>query len=126
MLRVMRGFVHLAVLLLAVGCGSSEAGSAGSGASGAGGSGGTGSFDASGGASGGAMDAAADGTLDAYPPGPYGNQVGDVLADLETQGYLRHDATGLAYEAPFGTVRLSDVRATAPVAHAVIHVSGFT
>jgi hypothetical protein len=112
----------LAVVLLALGCGSSSNEGGGGGTTGSGGAGGA--LDGSAGA---LADASPDATgIGPYPNGPYGTQVGDVLADLETEGYLRHETGGYAYQASFETVRLSDLRATAPVGHALIHISGFT
>lgn len=109
--------------LATLGCGSSSDAGGTGGAPGSGGSGGS-----SAGAGGAIVDAAPDVLTGRgpYPTGPYGNQQGDVLADLELEGYLRHDTTGFAYQGSFAPVRLSDVRATAPTTHAVIHVSGFT
>ena len=61
-----------------------------------------------------------------YPSGPYGTQPGDTLADLEMQGYLRQDPTGLAYSAEFGAVSFASIRASTGKTHVLIHVSGFT
>jgi hypothetical protein len=105
-------------LVLCLGCGSSgsEDASGAAGSSNTGGSAGRGT----------GSDAASDADVSGYPPGPYGNAQGEVLADLELDGYLRHESSGLAYQASFGRVRLSDVRTSAPTAYALIHISGFT
>jgi hypothetical protein len=121
--RLRAGFSGV-VLVLNLGCGSDDSAAAG-GQTGSGGSGGSGAA-AAGGSAGTLAEAGADADQTGYPPGPYGTATGDVLADLELDGYLRHESAGLAYEASFGSVQLSDVRATAPAGHALIHVSGFT
>ncbi|HMR05634.1 MAG TPA: hypothetical protein PKA88_07640 [Polyangiaceae bacterium] len=122
-------------VVLAVGCGGSDGsgvggpgvGSGGFGAAtgGSGGSGASLALDAGGG-----LDAAPDakgvGGAPAYPAGPYGNQVGSVLPNLEMLGYVRHDTTGLASEATLETVDFADLRAGAPKGLALIHISGFT
>ena len=120
-LALTRGF---AALLLA--CSSANhAGSAGSAGGGAGG--GT----ATGGSGGTVADAAMGGSGGStanlgYPAGPYGTSEGDVLADLELEGYLRDETTGFAYEASFGPIRFSDIRKSTQKSYAVFHVSGFT
>jgi len=63
----------------------------------------------------------------AYPSGPYGHGVGDVLADLGLEGYVRFaPTTGLASEVSYGATSLADLRAKSPKKYAVLHVSGFT
>ena len=62
----------------------------------------------------------------AYPTGPYGTAVGDVVADLQVWGYVRHDATGLATAAVLGPVSFGSIRQSTDKTHALIHVSGFT
>jgi hypothetical protein len=120
-----------AVVLLALpflGCGGSESGGgSGTGTGGTVGNGGSGGqivadsgFDAP------SVDDAGSEAGNGYPSGPYGTQAGDTLADLEMEGYLRHDSTGLAYSADFGAVSFASIRASTDKTHALIHVSGFT
>lgn len=61
-----------------------------------------------------------------YPAGPYGKNVGNVLADLALEGYVRFETTGLATAATNGPTSFADLRAKSPRKHALIHVSGFT
>lgn len=62
----------------------------------------------------------------AYPDGPYGSAQGKVLPDLQLEGYLRMDKTGLATSAPLAPVKLSEVRTQAGDAkYMLIHVSAF-
>lgn len=139
----MRVAFALFVLVALAGCGGSgddAAGGAGSGGSGAVGTGGSGAAgvggSGAGGGNGGSAGVATGGsagslgiggqTGSSYPPGPYGNQVGQVLPNLQVEGYLRHDATGLAYQAQYKPLTFADIRDSSPKAHALIHVSGFT
>lgn len=62
-----------------------------------------------------------------YPAGPYGTDVGKVVANLELEGYVRFDpTTGLATTATYGATSFADLRTKSPRKHALIHVSGFT
>jgi hypothetical protein len=62
----------------------------------------------------------------AYPEGPYGNGVGQVLGDLDFVGYLRNETKGLATSATLAPIKLSAIRAQAGTAkYAFIHVSAF-
>ncbi len=124
-------------VVLAAGCGGSDGSGAGGPGAGSGGSGAGAATGGSGGGgaslaldAGGGFDAAPDakgvGGAPTYPAGPYGNQVGSVLPNLEMLGYVRHAPTGLASEATLETVHFADLRAGAPKALALIHISGFT
>lgn len=62
-----------------------------------------------------------------YPAGPYGTAVGDTLADLALEGYVRFgETTGLAKDVPYGPTSFADLRARSPQKWAIVHVSGFT
>ena len=61
-----------------------------------------------------------------YPSGPYGTEVGSVVADLQLWGRLRHEATGLATSAELGSLSFGSIRQSTDKTHALIHVSGFT
>lgn len=62
-----------------------------------------------------------------YPPGPYGNAVGDTIADLALEGYVRFgETTGLAKDVPYAPTSFADLRAKSPQKWAIVHVSGFT
>lgn len=62
-----------------------------------------------------------------YPAGPYGTDVGKVVANLDLEGYVRFEpTTGLATSATYGPTSFADLRAKSPKKHALIHVSGFT
>ncbi|MEZ4391568.1 MAG: hypothetical protein R3A48_10770 [Polyangiales bacterium] len=45
-----------------------------------------------------------------YPPGPYGAQVGQTLANLSWEGYANPDGQGLASARPYGPTSLSALR----------------
>jgi hypothetical protein len=67
-----------------------------------------------------------EGATDAYPEGPYGKSVGQVLGDIELVGYLRNETSGLATSAERRAIKLSEIRAQAGDAkYAFIHVSAF-
>lgn len=62
-----------------------------------------------------------------YPPGPYGNAVGDTIEDLALEGYVRFgETTGLAKDVPYAPTSFADLRARSPQKWAIVHVSGFT
>ncbi len=96
--------IRLALLVASLalgGCsseGTSPAGVGGSaGASGAAGAGGSAGM-----ATGGSAGTGAAGTPAMYPPGPYGNQVGDVFPPLTWEGFVNDAAVGKANAQPFG------------------------
>lgn len=97
------------------GAGGSTAGAAGSGGSSAAGSGATGGTSAAG--AGGSMAAE-------YPPGPYGNQVGDVFPPLEWQGYVNDSAQGKANAQPLGPYSSAALQASGKRL-AFVHLSEF-
>lgn len=46
----------------------------------------------------------------AYPPGPYGSNVGDTMGpSLQWEGYINPSATGLATKAPYGALSMTDL-----------------
>lgn len=47
---------------------------------------------------------------DVYPPGPYGNEVGDTIAPLIWEGYVNPTAVGLANSRPYGPYTMNDLR----------------
>jgi len=60
-----------------------------------------------------------------YPSEPYGNAVGDTLANLQLQGYLNEEADAISNTKPFvDSYSLEDVRATG-AGYALVHVSEF-
>jgi hypothetical protein len=61
-----------------------------------------------------------------YPAGPYGTNVGNVIADLKLEGYVRVETTGLATSATYGPTSFAELRTGSARKHALIHVSGFT
>lgn len=60
-----------------------------------------------------------------YPAGPYGTKVGEVMADIDLQGYVHFDAGALANTTDYALTRLSDIRRLATVKYALLHVAEF-
>jgi hypothetical protein len=60
-----------------------------------------------------------------YPPGPYGTQLGDVVANLQLRGYVNDTAEGLANAQPLVDVSFDDVRKSCK-GYALVHVSDYT
>lgn len=60
-----------------------------------------------------------------YPPGPYGNQVGDVIANLQLSGYRNDAGEGLATAQGVSEYSLDDAR-LACMGYALIHLSDVT
>jgi hypothetical protein len=54
-----------------------------------------------------------------------GSQVGDVLCDLELEGYFRNETTGLANAAPYEDHRLSQVLAMGTQPYAIVFTTAF-
>jgi hypothetical protein len=106
------------------GTGGSTGGSAGSG--GAGGS--TGGSAGSGGTAGSAGSAGTAGSAGfsaAYPPGPYGREVGEVIANYEFEGYVNYTADALSTTKPFvASWTMDDLRKSGKP-YAFLHVSQF-
>jgi hypothetical protein len=60
-----------------------------------------------------ASDAAADSGIAAYPAGPYGNQVGEVIPNFTFQGFFSPSrTTGLASAETWGAVSMDQFRRT--------------
>lgn len=116
--------VAAATVALTVGCGGgdptgtdddaagNDGGAAGAVAAGGGGAGGSGGDPA--------CNPAAE-----YPLGPYGNDVGDVVAELRLQGYRNDAADGLAAAQPVVDYTLNHARLTCK-GFALIHLSDAT
>ena len=64
-------------------------------------------------------------TDDTTEPPPCGRNVGDVLCDLQVQGYVSLATTGLASSQPFSTFNLSDVLAQGTQPYAFIFETAF-
>lgn len=60
-----------------------------------------------------------------YPAGPYGNKVGDVVANLAWEGYVNPTAVDLASTKPYVTTDLDKLRRDAKKGYALVHVSEF-
>lgn len=46
----------------------------------------------------------------AYPPGPYGFEVGSVVAPMTWEGYANPTAQGSALDKPYGSYTLDEIR----------------
>lgn len=123
------------VLALQVGagaCGADDA-AGGGGSGGVAQSGGSGGLSAgaggvaTGGSAGGALDAGADAPIDygPYPPGPYGNAVGDTIANLAWEGYVNITAAASSDTLPYGDYSTDDLRKSGRP-YGLIHISAFT
>jgi hypothetical protein len=64
-------------------------------------------------------------SIGAYPGEPYGNTVGETLANFKLQGYVNEDANVISNTTPFvDAYSLEDIRATG-ASYALVHVSEF-
>lgn len=63
-------------------------------------------------------------TGSAYPAGPYGNDEGDVVANLELEGYVNLEADAISNTKPYVDTSLEALRRTGRC-YAVVHVSEF-
>jgi hypothetical protein len=61
----------------------------------------------------------------AYPAGPYGNKLGDVVANLAWEGYVSPLADAIASTKPYVTTSLDQLRRDAKKGYALVHVSEF-
>ena len=59
-----------------------------------------------------------------YPAGPYGNNVGEVLANLGLQGYVNPTCESISNTLPFVDYSLDELRRTS-ARYALVHVSEF-
>lgn len=103
--------------------GTQQSGGSGGLASGGAGSGGL----ASGGAGSGGMDASTDAPIDygPYPAGPYGNEVGDTIANLAWEGYVNTAGAAPAHTLPYGDYSTDEMRKSGKP-YGLIHISAFT
>lgn len=138
LLRRIAGGLALAVAL--AGCGSDDGGGGSGGAQSGGGSGGASSGGstsggsgglASGGTAGGGLDGGSDAPSDApidygpYPAGPYGNQVGDTIANLAWEGYVNVSGAAASDTLPYVDYSTDEMRKSGK-AYGLIHISAFT
>lgn len=62
----------------------------------------------------------------AYPAGPYGNKVGDVMANLQWEGYVNTLADALSNTKPYvASTSMDKLRRDAKKGYALVHVSEF-
>jgi hypothetical protein len=61
-----------------------------------------------------------------YPPGPYGNKVGDVFPNLKWRGFVNEKADGVSTTKPIVDTSLDALRRTARKPYALLHASEFT
>lgn len=59
-----------------------------------------------------------------YPSGPYGIEEGDVVADMELEGYVNLEADAISNTKPYTDTSLEALRRTGRC-YAVVHVSEF-
>lgn len=69
-------------------------------------------------------DVVADASAGPYPPGPYGNRMGDVLANLSWEGYVNSAGGAISTTRPYGTTTLQQLRGSGR-GYALVHVSDF-
>jgi len=69
-------------------------------------------------------DAPADADLGPYPSGPYGVKDGDVLVNLDWEGYVNETADAISTTKPYGPTSLDKLR-RAGKGYALIHISEF-
>jgi hypothetical protein len=65
-------------------------------------------------------------TYGPYPPGPYGNKVGDVLPNLKWRGFVNSDPDAISTTKPIVDTSLDALRRTARKPYALLHASEFT
>lgn len=62
----------------------------------------------------------------AYPAGPYGNKVGDVMANLQWEGYVNTLADAISNTKPYvASTSMDKLRRDAKKGYALVHVSEF-
>lgn len=62
----------------------------------------------------------------AYPAGPYGNKVGDVMANLAWEGYVNTLADAISNTKPYvASTSMDKLRRDAKKGYALVHVSEF-
>jgi hypothetical protein len=82
---------------------------------------------ATGGSAGAGLDAGTDAPVDhgPYPAGPYGNAVGDTIANLAWQGHVNLTGAASSDALPTGDYSTDDMRKSGK-AYGLIHLSAFT
>ena len=82
---------------------------------------------ATGGSAGVGLDASADAPIDygPYPAGPYGNAVGDTIANLAWQGHVNLSAAVSSDTLPSSDYSTDDMRKSGK-SYGLIHLSAFT
>lgn len=119
--------IGLSLALGLAACGSDDSSGGATPAGGTGGlaqTGGTGAGGAATGGVGGALDAGSDAPVNygPYPAGPYGNAVGDTLANLAWEGYVNLDASASSDTLPYGDYSTDDMRKSGK-SYGLIHVA---
>jgi hypothetical protein len=62
----------------------------------------------------------------AYPSGPYGNGVGQVMANLAWEGYVNDLGGAISTTKPYvASTNMDQLRKKAPKGYALVHVSEF-
>ena len=59
-----------------------------------------------------------------YPPGPYGNKVGDTIPPLVWEGYVNDQADAVSTTKPYGPYSMDAMRRSGR-AYGLVHVSEF-
>jgi hypothetical protein len=77
------------------------------------------------GVAGSAGTAGAGGIAANYPPGPYGNDVGDTIADLKWEGYVNETADSQSDAKPYMDYGTDAMRKSGK-RYGLIHISAFT
>lgn len=71
-------------------------------------------------------DAPSDVGFGPYPPAPYGNKVGDVMANLVWEGYVNDLADAISNTKPYvASTSMDALRKKASKGYALVHVSEF-
>jgi hypothetical protein len=71
-------------------------------------------------------DAPADAGFGPYPGAPYGNKVGDVMANLAWEGYVNDLADAISNTKPYvASTSMDELRKKASKGYALVHVSEF-
>ena len=63
-------------------------------------------------------------TTSPYPAGPYGNAKGDIVANMDLEGYVNLDADAISNTKPYVDTSLEALRRTGRC-YAMVHVSEF-
>jgi hypothetical protein len=63
-------------------------------------------------------------TTAGYPPGPYGNAIGDTFPPLKWEGYVATTGSVIVNTLPFQDYAMDDARQSGKL-YAMVHVSAF-